>query len=471
MMSRIEIQKDLDATKENVSEVRNDIRESRSRLNSIMELQSELSTKLHSSSLARSHAETQLEKAVIARADMVREIEDLRRQRDVLQRRIEFCREKDAIGMVSRFGELSCSYREYTAEEIRLATDDFSERLRLKSGGDWTNVYKGRMNHATVAIKKLSSVHGLSQEGFQAKVKLLSQIRHPRLVAMIGICSGLNCIVFEYMHNGSLRDTLFSSHRNSRKKNRTLRWPDRIRIAAEVCSGLSFLHLAEPRPIIHGNLNPSNILLDRNLYAKIHGFGLPRCHDEFDGSSDVRAFGLLMLMLLTGRNWAGQVDEAMVMNSAALIGVLDKMAGEWPLDLAEEFAGIAMKCLSIDQVPNTDLSITSVMRELDRLRKKAAALADTRGCEVVIEGGANPEDTSDVPSVFLCPIFQDVMQNPHVAADGFSYELEAIEEWLGMGHNTSPMTNLQLEHNHLTPNHTLRSLIQDWNNRRSTSAP
>lgn len=53
------------------------------------------------------------------------------------------------------------------------------------------------------------------------------------------------------------------------------------------------------------------------------------------------------------------------------------------------------------------------------------------------------------------------MKNPHVAADGFSYELEAVEEWLWTGHNTSTMTHLRLDHKFLTPNHTLRSLIRD----------
>lgn len=134
------------------------------------ELQSELSSKLQISMLATSRAETQLEKAVKTRTEMVREIEELRRQRGVLNRRIEFCKEKDAIGMAARMSESGCSFREYTAEEIRLATDNFSDRLRLKSGGDLTNVYRGRINHYTVAIEMLNSVRGLSSEDFQAKV-------------------------------------------------------------------------------------------------------------------------------------------------------------------------------------------------------------------------------------------------------------------------------------------------------------
>lgn len=61
------------------------------------------------------------------------------------------------------------------------------------------------------------------------------------------------------------------------------------------------------------------------------------------------------------------------------------------------------------------------------------------------------------------------MKNPHVAADGFSYELEAIEEWLKTGRDTSPMTNLRLDDKILTPNHSLRSLIEDLQKKRSIS--
>lgn len=54
------------------------------------------------------------------------------------------------------------------------------------------------------------------------------------------------------------------------------------------------------------------------------------------------------------------------------------------------------------------------------------------------------------------------MQDPVVAADGFTYESEALKGWLECGHDTSPMTNLKLPHCDLVPNHTLRSAIQEW---------
>jgi hypothetical protein len=66
-----------------------------------------------------------------------------------------------------------------------------------------------------------------------------------------------------------------------------------------------------------------------------------------------------------------------------------------------------------------------------------------------------------VPHAFLCPITCDVMDRPVVAADGHSYELEAITRWLE-SHTTSPLTNAQLHNTVLVPNVALRNAIEEW---------
>ncbi|CAN8310853.1 unnamed protein product [Cochlearia groenlandica] len=66
------------------------------------------------------------------------------------------------------------------------------------------------------------------------------------------------------------------------------------------------------------------------------------------------------------------------------------------------------------------------------------------------------------PPYFICPISKEVMKEPCVAADGFTYETEILRQWLDSGHETSPMTNLNLAHINLVPNHSLRSAIQEW---------
>jgi hypothetical protein len=65
----------------------------------------------------------------------------------------------------------------------------------------------------------------------------------------------------------------------------------------------------------------------------------------------------------------------------------------------------------------------------------------------------------EIPNEFLCPIQLEIMRDPVIVADGFTYERVAIEEWL-RGHRTSPKTGLQLPHTTLIPNHTLRQSIE-----------
>ncbi|NXY69457.1 WSDU1 protein, partial [Glareola pratincola] len=67
-----------------------------------------------------------------------------------------------------------------------------------------------------------------------------------------------------------------------------------------------------------------------------------------------------------------------------------------------------------------------------------------------------------VPDEFLCPITRELMKDPVIAADGYSYEKDAIENWLSNKRRSSPMTNLPLPSLVLTPNRTLKMAISRW---------
>ncbi|KAE8786654.1 U-box domain-containing protein 33 [Hordeum vulgare] len=108
----------------------------------------------------------------------------------------------------------------------------------------------------------------------------------------------------------------------------------------------------------------------------------------------------------------------------------------------------------------------------------SSAAGGARADEPGVEGGRSPWQRrlpcqphqsllcvlreSHMPSCFHRPISQEVMRNPHTAADGYTYEAEAIKGWLDSGHETSPMTKLPLVHRHVTPSYALRSVIQDY---------
>jgi serine/threonine protein kinase len=79
-------------------------------------------------------------------------------------------------------------------------------------------------------------------------------------------------------------------------------------------------------------------------------------------------------------------------------------------------------------------------------------------------------DDDEVPERFICTLSQDVMDDPVVTADGYTYERVMIEGWL-RDHNTSPRTNLPLADKRLTPNQDLKAMIREWREKQTISIP
>lgn len=103
------------------------------------------------------------------------------------------------------------------------------------------------------------------------KVEVLSRIQHPNMVNLLGTCPEYGCLIYEYLSHGSLEDRLLRLGDTT-----VLPWQLRFKIAAEICTGLLFLHQMKPEPIVHRDLKPANILLDRNYVSKISDVGLAR---------------------------------------------------------------------------------------------------------------------------------------------------------------------------------------------------
>ncbi|VVA89623.1 unnamed protein product [Arabis nemorensis] len=78
------------------------------------------------------------------------------------------------------------------------------------------------------------------------------------------------------------------------------------------------------------------------------------------------------------------------------------------------------------------------------------------------KSNGNKVDSDKPHPDFKCPISLEIMRDPHIAADGHTYEAKEIGAWFRGGHQTSPKTGARLANHNLTPNYTLRSIINDW---------
>ncbi|KAL6062085.1 hypothetical protein STEG23_024912 [Scotinomys teguina] len=99
------------------------------------------------------------------------------------------------------------------------------------------------------------------------EVWLMCELKHENIVPFFGICTEPPniCIVTQYCKKGSLRDVL-------RNSDHEMDWIFKLSFAYDIVNGMLFLHGSPLRS--HGNLKPSNCLVDGRMQVKLSGFGL-----------------------------------------------------------------------------------------------------------------------------------------------------------------------------------------------------
>jgi tRNA A-37 threonylcarbamoyl transferase component Bud32 len=186
---------------------------------------------------------------------------------------------------------------------LQLAVEEFkvpvikSDELKLLemiNRGSSCLVFKGKWRGSEVAIKQFTTEYSTSQKEmnkFVKELQVLSQVRHPNLLLLMGICidQAHLCLVTELMPNYTL---FYAIHKN---KQRPLTLPDRFSISIQLGKGLSYLHANDP-PIIHRDLKPENCLLDHSLNLKIADFGLARPATTFLEESTTICIGTTRFM-------------------------------------------------------------------------------------------------------------------------------------------------------------------------------
>jgi outer membrane protein assembly factor BamB len=149
---------------------------------------------------------------------------------------------------------------------------EFLSRYRIEralDSGDEPSVYLAHQVglDRPVALKFFSPGTMAAEEAlsrFLAEARLLGQLRHQNVVEIYDVVAEpVPYVVMEHVDGSNLRQIL--------ARRGPLPLHDVFSIILQVCDGLVFIH---ERGVIHGNLKPENILVDRSGWAKITDLGL-----------------------------------------------------------------------------------------------------------------------------------------------------------------------------------------------------
>nr|XP_024931280.2 PR5-like receptor kinase [Ziziphus jujuba var. spinosa] len=216
--------------------------------------------------------------------------------------------------------------KRYSHSHVKKMTNSF---VNIIGKGGYGCVYRGTLPDGhLVAVKVLKNSKN-NGEDFINEVASMGRTSHVNIVTLLGFCyeGTKRALIYDYMPNGSLDKFIFDQE--SPNPTRRLDWTTLYEIALGIARGLEYLHRGCNTRILHFDIKPQNILLDKDFCPKISDFGLAKLwlkkesivsmtgargtagyiapevfNRNFGGvshKSDVYSYGMLVLEMVGGR--------------------------------------------------------------------------------------------------------------------------------------------------------------------------
>ncbi|KAL5201108.1 hypothetical protein ABZP36_035462 [Zizania latifolia] len=328
----------------------------------------------------------------------------------------------------------------FTLRQIKAATRSFDAANKIGEGG-FGSVYKGLLSDGTIiAVKQLSSRSRQGNREFLNEIGMISALQHPNLVKLYGCCTEGNqlSLVYEYMENNCLARALFVE-----QYRLSLDWSIRRKICLGIARGLAYLHEESAIRIVHRDIKASNILLDKDLNAKISDFGLAKLNEDehthistkvagtigymapeyamrgyLTDKADVYSFGVVALEIVSGKsntNYRPKEDFVYLLDWACVLHERGTLLELVDPDLGSDYSAeeallmLNVALLCTNAAPTLRPKMTKVVSLLEGQTPLQPLLSDlSRAANSLNSSGLrtnfwqNPSESQSMPAQVSC---------------------------------------------------------------------
>ncbi|XP_010259266.1 PREDICTED: LEAF RUST 10 DISEASE-RESISTANCE LOCUS RECEPTOR-LIKE PROTEIN KINASE-like 2.3 [Nelumbo nucifera] len=162
--------------------------------------------------------------------------------------------------------------KRYKYSDIQKMTNSFQDKL---GEGGCGAVFKGKLVDGRLIAVKILGISNRNVDLFINEFASVGRTNHRNIVTLLGFCfeGSKRALIYEYMPNGSLEKLIYFKNPSAAFP---LGWENLYQIALGIARGLEYLHLGCTMRILHFDIKPHNILLDRDFCPKISDFGLAK---------------------------------------------------------------------------------------------------------------------------------------------------------------------------------------------------
>eukprot|EP00258_Populus_trichocarpa_P011334 XP_002320058.3 somatic embryogenesis receptor kinase 2 isoform X1 [Populus trichocarpa] len=278
----------------------------------------------------------------------------------------------------------------FNLEEVERATQCFSE-MNLLGKSNFSAIYKGILRDGSVvAIKCITKTSCKSDEAdFLKGLKILTSLKHENLVRLRGFCCskgrGECFLIYDFVPNGNLVQYLDVKDGSGK----VLEWSTRISIINGIAKGIAHLHVSKgnKHALVHQNISAEKVFIDRWYNPMLSDSGLHKLLADdvvfsmlkasaamgylapeytttgrFTEKSDVYAFGIIVLQILSGKRNITQLTHHAA-EACKFEDFIDaKLEGNFSESEAAKLGRIALCCTN--ESPNHRPTMETVMQEL-----------------------------------------------------------------------------------------------------------